>query len=438
MARKATGAVVEHTGKDGRVYRSLRFTAYGKRRFVSLGPVGPTEAERELRHVLADVERATWAESEPALIAPEPEPVPTFHQLAEQWWIRHEPELRPNTLVDYRTRLERHLLPFFAGRRVDEISYDLVEQYISARMAESKRRGEALEIWHRRLEDAETATERRRIKRERPPRTLSPRTINMTLTLLAAILEGAVERGLIPRNPAKGKSRRVREHAPRRSYLDTSQQIEALLNAAAELDVAAREDRRHVRRRAIVATLLFAGVRIEELCALTWAQVDLATGWLHVGEAKTDAGADRRIKIRGALRDELASLRADRPAAPDSFVFATSTGGRPSPDNIRNRVLAAAVDRASSSLLEQGMAPLPPRITPHSLRRTFASVLYALGEDPGVVMDEMGHTDPGLALRIYRQAMRRDEGEKERLRALVDGAQSTSAGQVAASAVLSS
>lgn len=60
-------------------------------------------------------------------------------------------------------------------------------------------------------------------------------------------------------------------------------------------------------------------------------------------------------------------------------------------------------------------------LTPHSLRRTFASVLYALGEDPGVVMDEMGHTDPALALRVYRQTMRRDDGEKTALRALVEG-----------------
>ena len=48
-------------------------------------------------------------------------------------------------------------------------------------------------------------------------------------------------------------------------------------------------------------------------------------------------------------------------------------------------------------------------------------MLYALGEDPGVVMDEMGHTDPGLALRVYRQAMRRGEDEKAQLRALVEG-----------------
>ncbi len=49
------------------------------------------------------------------------------------------------------------------------------------------------------------------------------------------------------------------------------------------------------------------------------------------------------------------------------------------------------------------------------------SLLYALGENPGTVMDEMGHTDPALALRVYRQAMRRDDGEKAQLRALVEG-----------------
>jgi hypothetical protein len=36
-------------------------------------------------------------------------------------------------------------------------------------------------------------------------------------------------------------------------------------------------------------------------------------------------------------------------------------------------------------------------------------------------MDEMGHTDPALALRVYRQSMRRAEDEKAALRHLVDG-----------------
>jgi hypothetical protein len=59
MPRKATGQVIEPDNKQ----RSwaIRFTAYGKRRFVSLGR--PEEGwnrqrvEAELRHVLADVER---------------------------------------------------------------------------------------------------------------------------------------------------------------------------------------------------------------------------------------------------------------------------------------------------------------------------------------------------------------------------------------------
>jgi integrase len=52
---------------------------------------------------------------------------------------------------------------------------------------------------------------------------------------------------------------------------------------------------------------------------------------------------------------------------------------------------------------------------------TFASLLYALGEAPPVVMAEMGHADPGLALRIYAQAMGRDDAERSKLRALVEG-----------------
>jgi hypothetical protein len=35
MARQTTGSITERLGRDGRTYRSLRFTAYGKRRRVS-------------------------------------------------------------------------------------------------------------------------------------------------------------------------------------------------------------------------------------------------------------------------------------------------------------------------------------------------------------------------------------------------------------------
>src|SRR4029078_779736 len=61
----------------------------------------------------------------------------------------------------------------------------------------------------------------------------------------------------------------------------------------------------------------------------------------------------------------------------------------------------------------------------HSLRRTFASLLYAIGEPAPVVMQELGHTHPGLALRICAAAMRRDDDENGRLRILIEGGSGT-------------
>jgi integrase len=286
---------------------------------------------------------------------------------------------------------------------LDAITFDRVERYIASKLAEDK--------------------------------PLSPRSINMTVMLLAAILEGAVERELIARNPARGRGRRVRERAPRRSYLETATQIKALLDAAGELDRRAHPTGQHIERRAMLSTLTFAGLRIGELCALRWRDVDLAGGWLHTG-SKTDAGW-RRVKIRGALRDELLAVRGRQQDAPrDAYVFPTARGAQMSDDNFRTRVLGrpaitidgkdrkgtGAIGRANARLEAAGLPPLP-KLTPHSLRRTFCSVLYALGEDPGTVMDEMGHTNPALALRVYRQAMRRDDDEKSQLRALVEGAE---------------
>ena len=103
-------------------------------------------------------------------------------------------------------------------------------------------------------------------------------------------------------------------------------------------------------------------------------------------------------------------------------MFATTSGKQIGASNLRRRVLAPAIELADERLLEAGAAPLPAGLTPHSLRRTFASVLYALGETPPVVMAEMGHTTPQLALAIYAHAMSRDEGQVEALRALVEGA----------------
>lgn len=84
-----------------------------------------------------------------------------------------------------------------------------------------------------------------------------------------------------------------------------------------------------------------------------------------------------------------------------------STGGRQGATNVRRRILARAVELAKEQLAKEGADPMPEGLTPHSCRRTFASLLSAIGEPPPYVMAQMGHTTANLTLAIYARCMDR-------------------------------
>jgi integrase len=263
------------------------------------------------------------------------------------------------------------------------------------------------------------AAGRRHKRAERP---LSAVSINKTITRLGQVLEVAVERELIVRNPAKigGKRRRLKAARPARAYLDRAEQITALLDAARAMDKDAKPNRQ-IPRRAMLATLPYAGLRISELLDLQWRDVDLAVGRLRVRESKTDAGV-RYVDLLPALRDELGALKANAGEAhAKALVFPSATGTRQDRNRVRTRVLAVAIRRANEQLAGDGLTGLPEGLTLHAVRRTCASLLVAIGKDPSYVIGQMGHSDPTVTLGIYAQVMRASDGDRERLRALVGG-----------------
>lgn len=150
---------------------------------------------------------------------------------------------------------------------------------------------------------------------------------------------------------------------------------------------------------ALFATAICTGLRIEELLNIRWSEVDLARSRLTVLYAKTDAGIGREIDIWSELRLVLASYQsvARYPNTSD-YVFATASGRTDTRSNIAKR-LKRCVRYANDALAERNAALIPPELSPHSLRRTFASLLYMRGKSPVYVMHQMGHTDPKLALR---------------------------------------
>ncbi len=132
--------------------------------------------------------------------------------------------------------------------------------------------------------------------------------------------------------------------------------------------------------------------------------------------------ASASVDLLPALREELsvhkaadALRRGRRLRVPDR------ERRRQDRNNARRRVVVKSVERANENLTRPGRNPLPEGLTPHSLRRTFISLLLATGAEVPYVMRQVGHTDPKVTLSIYAQVMYRDEGERERLKAVVEG-----------------
>ena len=111
-----------------------------------------------------------------------------------------------------------------------------------------------------------------------------------------------------------------------------------------------------------------------------------------------------------------------RPYPDQDAARSRRRASRPGPDNIRCRVVAKAVERANEALAEAALPLISDGITNHSLRRTFASLLYEAGASPAYVMSQMGHTSASLALEVYAKKMARSRDTGERMDALLRAA----------------
>jgi integrase len=233
-------------------------------------------------------------------------------------------------------------------------------------------------------------------------------SINKTIAVLGAVLDSAIEYGHITSNPARGKRRRLKAAKPRRTWLEIDE-VRALLDSAGE-------------HRALLATMALAGLRVGEAVSLRWRDLDLARGVLRVSESKTDAGT-RAVDLSPDLLDELKAHKArSRSNEPDDLVYSTRNGTARDRNNVRTRILGKAIERANKALAEAGRPLIQEGVTNHTLRRTYASLLYEAGASPAYVMAQMGHTSSALALEIYARKMERSRDTGARMDALLKGA----------------
>jgi len=75
----------------------------------------------------------------------------------------------------------------------------------------------------------------------------------------------------------------------------------------------------------------------------------------------------------------------------------------------RSSRLKKTIKRVNLKLEEASIAPISELVSPQSLRRTYASLRYACGDDPVYVIEQSGWADPSFPIRVYANTARRRE-----------------------------
>ena len=139
------------------------------------------------------------------------------------------------------------------------------------------------------------------------------------------------------------------------------------------------------RDRAILESLYGAGLRISELVGLDVDDVDLDEGSVLVRGGK--GGKSRRVPVgraaRAAIGDYLTTLRpelARKAAGGAAGLFLNARGGRLSRQGCW-KILRRYAE----------MAGLEDRVSPHTLRHSFATHMLDAGADIRVVQELLGH-----------------------------------------------
>jgi integrase len=249
---------------------------------------------------------------------------------------------------------------------------------------------------------------------ERPSRSyLEPEQI--VAVLRAAELIEAEHRGLTWETVARIRASRESNVTLARELRVSDTLIRKVRRGELWNDRAEPRNRNDVPRRVIAETLIFAGPRASELCGLRAHHVDLAAGRVRISRetTKTDAG-ERIVPLLPALRERLTDHRLDYPGPPSAPAFPTRNGTAQHPDNIRSRILEPIRRRANELLQAEGRLPIG-HMTPHTLRRTFASILAVCDVPPRRAMYLMGHTDAKFTMGVYQQVLDMGPGSVEAL-----------------------
>jgi integrase len=329
-------------------------------------------AEAKLQEILADARRGTLASAV--------QTGATFADAAAEWlrYVEQDRKRKPSTVADYRGVLEHALKPEFGTLPLEAVTTERIDAY-RARLVKECR--------------------------------LSARTINKQLVILHGVLRRAMRVYGLRSNPAALVDRQPLRRSGDFDVLSPAE-VEALARAA-ESDQDA----------AIFKVAAFTGLRLGELRALRWQDVDFAKRLVHVrrsfthgAEGDPKSGRVRSVPMIDQTAKALEGLsRRERFTDADDLVFVDDIGGHVDDWRLRRR-FHAALERAGL-----------PKLRLHDLRHTFGTLAvqaFPLSD----VKAYMGHADIATTMIYVHHVPQIDAADK--LSELVTAAQNPLSGHV--------
>ena len=301
----------------------------------------------------------------------------TFRDYASEWIDRYHGRgrrgFREQTREEYRRLLEQYAFEFFPERlRLADVSPRHVAQFVGW-LCDERAQG----------------------------RDLSDSTIRNALNPVRACFAIAVTEGLVRHNPTAGIAL---PHRP--AVEDDGEDVRAFSRE----QLAAFLELVHPRHRTMFRLLAATGLRVSELLALRWRDLQLDGSTPHVrirrayvrgrfGPPKSKYGR-RDVPIGAALVNELRRHRAASEwPGEDDLAFPSLNGTPLHYSNLFRRVLRPVAEEAGA-----------PWAGFHTFRHTCATLLFAGGRNAVQVQRWLGHHSPAFTLATYVHLLDEDLG----------------------------
>ncbi len=247
----------------------------------------------------------------------------------------------------------------------------------------------------------------RKKKKEKLKR-LAPGTKAKIRDLMSVLFNHAIRWDLYHKNPITGPGRKagVRQSGKRKKAptVLTLAEMRLILSKLS------------IRERALISTDMVTGIRRGELAGLKWKDIDFKRLQMNIrrsvvdqvtGRCKTEASAKPVPIDEFTAKDLLAWYRVTRYRLAEDWVFATDSARAGEKRGKQPLWLAKIMQYHIQPLVKR--LGIKRRVSWHTFRHTFTSLLTANNENVKVVQELLRHASSKTTLDVYAQARMQDK-----------------------------